>query len=146
MKNQTTYAQLFLRFALGIGFIYAVIDRLGWLGPADGQNIAWGNWKNFLDYTHILVPFLSRGISDFFGLLATAAEVIFGVLLIIGLKTRFAAIGSFILLLSFSIAMTYALGLKAPFNYSVFTAAGASFLLSTLNNFKWSIDNLISKK
>ena len=81
MKNQHNYAQLFLRFALGMAFIYAVIDRIGWLGSADGQNIAWGNWKSFFDYTHILVPFLSRSLFDIFGLLATVAEVIFGLLL-----------------------------------------------------------------
>lgn len=146
MKNQLNYAQLFLRIALGIAFIYAVIDRIGWLGPADGDNIAWGNWKSFLDYTHILVPFLSPSFSDIFGLLATIAEVIFGVSLIIGFKTRLSATGSFALLLGFGFCMAISLGLKAPFNYSVFSASAGALLLSAIPSYKWSIDNLFIRK
>lgn len=145
MKNQLNYAQLFLRFALGIAFIYAVIDRLGWLGPADGKNIAWGNWQSFLDYTHILVPFLSRSLSDILGLIATVSEAVFGILLIIGFKTRLSAIGSFALLLGFALCMAISLGLKAPFNYSVFSASAGALLLSTTSVYKWSIDNLLIK-
>jgi len=88
MKNNYSYAQIFLRLALGIGFIYAVLDRIGWLGPADGKNIGWGNWTAFLDYTHVLLPMFSRMLSDIFGWIATIAEVVFGILLIFGYKTK----------------------------------------------------------
>lgn len=146
MKNQLNNAQFFLRIALGIGFIYAVIDRIGWLGPADGKNIAWGNWQNFLDYTHILMPFLNRSLSDFFGLIATIAETLFGICLIIGFKTKIMALGSFALLLGFALFMAISLGLKAPFNYSVFAASAGALLLSTLPAYRWSFDELLPKK
>jgi len=145
MKNNYTFAQIFLRLALGIAFIYAVLDRIGWLGPADDKNIAWGNWEAFLDYTHILLPVLNRAQSDIFGWIATIAEVAFGILLIIGYKTRFAALGSFSLLLGFGVCMTLSLGLKAPFNYSVFSASAGALLLSCLSDYKCSIDNLLNK-
>jgi putative oxidoreductase len=123
MKNHTNYSQLYLRLAIGLGFIIPVLDRIGWLGAAGQPNISWGNWQAFLDYTYLLMPVLPRGLSDFMGLIATLAEVLFGVLLIIGFKTRYVAIGSFILTLSFAICMTMTLGIKSPFNYSVFAVS-----------------------
>jgi hypothetical protein len=39
--------------------------------------------------------------------------------------------------------MTLALGIQAPLNYSVFTASAASFLLSTLPAYKWSLDGVL---
>ena len=145
MKKEYAYAQIFLRLALGIGFIYPVLDRIGWLGPADGNNIGWGDWPTFLNYTHILLPIFSKSISDTFGLIATIAEVVFAILLIVGYKTKLASIGSFILLFGFATCMAITLGLKAPFNYSVFTASAAALLLSCVNEYKWSLDNLKSK-
>ena len=145
MKNNNAYAQIFLRLALGIAFIYAVVDRIGWLGPADGKNIAWGNWESFLEYTPILLPMVNRTLSDIFGWIATIAEVLFGVLLIIGYKTKLAALGSFAILLGFGLCMALSLGLKAPFNYSVFSASAGALLLSCLIDYKWSLDNLLNK-
>jgi hypothetical protein len=51
------------------------------------------------------------------------------VLLIIGLYLRFTALVSAFLLLSFALSMTLISGVKAPFDYSVFTAASAAILL-----------------
>jgi putative oxidoreductase len=146
MKNYSSYAQLFLRLALGGGFIYAVLDRIAWLGPAGTPNIAWGNWTSFLDYTHVLLPFLSKQLSAILGLIATIAETAFGLLLILGFKVRLTAIGSFLLLLGFAICMTFSLGLKAPFNYSVFSASGGALLLATVPFYRWSIDWLLGAK
>jgi putative oxidoreductase len=145
MKNYTVYAQLYLRLAVGFGFISAVLDRVGWLGPAGAPNIAWGGWDSFLKYTHVLLPFLPEGISNFIGLLATLAEVILGLLVIVGYKTRYVAIGSFLLTLIFAISMAVSLGLQSPFNYSVFAVSGGSLLLSAIPEYKWSIDKLLAR-
>ena len=40
MKNRFDIPQLFLRLALGIGFLLPVMDRFGWLGAA-GENGAY---------------------------------------------------------------------------------------------------------
>ena len=65
---------------------------------------------------------------------ATAAEVILALWLLIGWQTRLAAYGSALLLLSFALTMTVALGVKAPLNYSVFTAAAAAFALGAMKS------------
>jgi putative oxidoreductase len=146
MKSYSDYLQLYIRLALGIGFIYPVLDRTGFLGPADGQNIGWGNWESFLDYTHLLVPYLSRSMSDICGWFATIAETVFGIMLLLGFKTRVTAIGSGLLLLGFAVSMAIFLGFKAPFNYSVFSASAGAFLLAGVAKYSWSIDELFSSE
>lgn len=143
MKN--TF-QLYLRLALGIGFLFPVIDRLGYLGFPGDANVGWGNWANFVDYTHSLMPYLSRELANIYGTIATIAEVIFGILLIIGYKTRYAALGSGGMTLVFALSMLFFAGYRAPFNYSVFVCSAAGFLLSTLDNYKWSVDEKIKGK
>ncbi|MNK08460.1 TQO small subunit DoxD [compost metagenome] len=145
MKNTLPIAQIFLRLALGIGFILPVMDRLGMLGLPGEPNVGWGNWSNFIDYTHSLLPYLNRSLAGIMGTIATIAEVVFGILLIIGFKTRLTAIGSFVLTLTFAVSMLLFAGYRAPFNYSVFTASAASLLLSTLTTYKWSIDDYLKK-
>ena len=61
----------------------------------------------------------------------TLAEVTCGLALIVGFQTRKVAVGSGLLLLAFALGMTLGFGIKAPFNYSVFSAAAGAFLLAT---------------
>ncbi|MBB5623598.1 putative membrane protein YphA (DoxX/SURF4 family) [Pedobacter cryoconitis] len=146
MKNEFSIPQLFLRLALGLGFILPVLDRLGILGPAGTKNVAWGNWENFISYTNTLMPFLGKSAAGFMGLIATLAEAAFAVLLITGYKTRLAAQGSFLLTLAFGLSMAIFLGIRAPFNYSVFADSAASLLLACIPVYKWSLDNYLSKE
>lgn len=146
MKNTQQLAQIFLRLALGIGFILPVLDRLGMLGAAGDPNVGWGNWTNFIDYTNSLMPYLNHNMANIMGVIATVAEIIFGVLLIIGFKIRITAYGSFLLTLSFALSMLIFAGYRAPFNYSVFTASAASLLLATIPFYNWSIDKLLNTK
>jgi len=44
--------------------------------------------------------------------------------------------------MAFGLTMTLALGIKAPLNFSVFSAAGGSLLLSTRPTFPVSVDEL----
>lgn len=146
MKNTQQLAQIFLRLALGIGFILPVLDRLGMLGAAGEPNVGWGNWTNFVDYTNSLMPYLNHNMANIMGAIATGAEIIFGVLLIIGFKIKITAYGSFLLTLSFALSMLIFAGYRAPFNYSVFTASAASLLLATIPLYNWSIDKLLATK
>jgi uncharacterized membrane protein YphA (DoxX/SURF4 family) len=141
MKNYTAYAQLYLRLALGIGFLLPVLDRTGCLGPAGQHFVSWGTWDSFLNYTHLLLPFLSKSASDILGWIATIAEVLFGIFLIIGYKTRLVAKGSFLLTLIFALCMAIFMGIKSPFNYSVFPVSAGALLLSAIPIYRWSIDN-----
>lgn len=138
--NASAIPQLFLRLSLGIGFILPVLDRFGLLGAPGGPNVGWGNWHNFVVYTNSLLPYLNAGTAEVMGALATIGEILFGILLIIGYKTKLAAIGSFALTLAFALSMLFFAGYRAPFNYSVFVVSAASLLLATVPLYKWSID------
>lgn len=139
--NKQDCAQLLLRFAIGIGFILPVLDRLGILGSPGDPNVGWGNWTNFIDYTNSLMPYLNKSLANIMGWIATIAEAVFGILLIIGFKTRTVALGSFALTLAFALSMLFFAGYRAPFNYSVFVCSTASFLLASISTYRFSIDN-----
>jgi uncharacterized membrane protein YphA (DoxX/SURF4 family) len=77
--------------------------------------------------------------------IATAAEMLLGLLLVLGWKTRITALLSGVLLIIFALTMTMALGVKAPLNASVFSAAGGALLLATCVNFPFSLDELLRR-
>lgn len=141
MKNSFDVPQLLLRLALGSGFIFPVLDRIGWLGSQEAAGNAWGNWSNFVAYTHTLMPYMSDSATNVMAIIATAGEAVFGVALIIGFQTRTAAIGSAWLTLAFAISMFIFANYRAPFSYSVFVCSAGSWLLAKIPNYRWSLDN-----
>lgn len=145
MKISFRVPQLLLRIAIGVGFITPVLDRLGFLGSLGGRNIEWGNWSNFINYTGTMMPFLGRAAVNVMGILATVAETAIGISLIIGFKTRLAAIGSFLLTLTFAFMMSLFLGLKLPINFATFPVCTASLLLATIPAYEWSIDRFFMR-
>lgn len=137
---------LLLRISLGTAFLSAVSDRFGFWGAPGEPGVAWGNWENFIDYTGMLSFGAPAEIVELMGYAATFLEVILGILLIIGFKTKVAAYGSGLLLLLFAMAMALNIGIKTPLDYSVFSAAFAAFLLAFQSGNKWSLDYFLSQK
>ena len=133
---------VYLRIALGIGFLSAVADRLGLWGPPGTPNVAWGNFQNFLAYTAKLNPWFPASWIPTIGWIATACEVAFGLALIIGYRTRLAAVLSGLLTLAFAIGMIFGIGIHAPLNYSVFAVSAGAFLLAGAERYPWALDNL----
>ncbi len=129
------FVSYFLRFALAAGFLSAVVDRFG-LWPQEVS--AWGNWNNFVAYTALINPLFSKGFAEVLAIVATALEIVLALLLIVGYKTALAAKAGGLLLLLFALAMTFSTGVKGALDYSVFTAAAASFSLVFLENRKHS--------
>jgi uncharacterized membrane protein YphA (DoxX/SURF4 family) len=146
MKNKFDIPQLFLRLALGLGFLLPVLDRLGWFGEPGTAGVGWGNWATFVDYTNSLMPYLNRSMTNAVATFATTAEIVFGITLIVGYRTTIAAWGSFVLTLLFAISMFFFEGPRSPFNYSVFADSAASFLLATIPTYKWSVENFLFMK
>jgi len=70
-------------------------------------------------------------------------ETILGFLLLLGWQTRTAALLSGVLLLLFAVTMAGALGIKAPLDFSVFSASGGAFLLASSTEDPFSIDRLL---
>lgn len=140
------FSQAFLRIALGTAMISAVCDRLGYWGPYGGTNISWGDWQHFMLYANKLNFYAPAALQTFMAITATALEVVLGIQLVIGYKTRLASLATSLLMLSFALSMTVGVGGKAALNYSVWTSCAAAALLASVNSYKWSIDQLLNNR
>src|SRR5690625_2084738 len=132
--------KLFLRLSLAAGFLSAVADRLGFWSD---EYSAWGNLGDFVEYTGVLLPWFPVSMVSFFDFWDTMAEVVFGLCLIVGFRTRWIGRLSGVLLLFCGISMAVSLGLKAPLDYSVFAASAAAFALGQMPVGWWELDMLI---
>ena len=144
-ENGTEIVRLFARFALGASFLSAVADRFGLWGPYGAKDVAWGDFAHFVEYTGAVTSLFPSSLTVLFAWTATVAETLFGILLIIGFKTRIASVLGGLLLLSFAIGMATGLGIKAPFDYSVFSAAAAAFLLAFWEPDRFTLDKLLNQ-
>lgn len=136
--------QLYLRVAIGAAYLWEVADRLGVLGAHGQPHVGWGDWQHFVAYAAQVMGFLPAGIVPVLATVASIGEGVFGLLLILGLFTRLAAIGSGVLSLCFAIAMAISFGIDSPLGYSVFTLSAASFVLAGLPGYAWSLDNWLA--
>jgi len=119
-------AFLYVRIALGSAFLSAVADRFGLWGKYGG----WGNFANFTKYTAEVNSFMPAFIIPFLAWAATMAELSLGILLILGLWTRWVAFSAAALLFLFGTSMAISFGLKSPLDYSVFSASAGALLLA----------------
>ena len=141
-EGLASFSSVFLRFALGLSFLSAAADRFGWWGAFGQPNVAWGNFATFVEYTGQLNWFLPHAMIPALAVVSTCAEILFGLLFLAGWQTRITALCSGMLLMIFGLAMTLALGIKAPLNFSVFSAAGGAFLLAACTEFPFGMDKL----
>src|SRR5713226_6698993 len=127
--TETRLLALFARLVIAVGFLSSVADRFGLWGPAGSARVAWGNWNNFVAYTAVLNFFLPHWSAPILAVVVTISESSLGILLISGLWLRWTSALSAALLYLFAVAMSLALGLKPPLDYSVYSAAAAAALL-----------------
>jgi uncharacterized membrane protein YphA (DoxX/SURF4 family) len=144
-KNATEIVRVFARFALGASFLSAVADRFGLWGPVGAKNVSWGTFAHFVEYTGAVMSLFPSSLAVSFAWAATVAETLFGILLIVGFKTRTVSVLSGLLLLSFAVSMITGLGVKRPFDYSVFSAAAAAFLLAYWEPDGFTLDKLLNR-
>ena len=123
-------APLVLRLALGVTLLSAVADRFGIWGPPGARTVSWGDWTHFVAYTAEVNSFLPNSVAPALAVIATAAEGLVGIALILGIFRRPLAIASAVLFALFAGAMTLSFGVKAPLDYSVFVDFAAAFILS----------------
>src|SRR5690606_770397 len=136
MGARLAVASLLLRLGLGVTLLSAVADRFGlW----SGEFLSWENWSSFLDYAAAVNSFAPESLIPFLAISATTLEIIFGLLLIMGYKTRWAALGTAVLTFVFGLSMWYSFGVKSPLSYSVFVDCTAAFLLASIPDYKWSL-------
>lgn len=135
--------KIFLRLALASGFLSAVADRFG-LWSKDVS--VWGNWNSFLEYTQKINPWFPESMISLLGIIATTAEIVFAIFLLIGFKTELFARLSGLLLLIFALSMAFSIGIKGVFDFSVLSASAGAFALSLMNEKYLELDMLISKQ
>lgn len=140
MKRKQGVASFLLRIALAAGFLSAVASRLGFWGTHSS------GWSNYLSYVKQVNSFAPEGFIPLLAVSSTILESTFAVLLLIGYKIRFAAIGSCLLTLSFAMAMAISFGVKEPLDYSVFAFSAGALLLSTFEDIPWSLDEFIQNR
>src|SRR5215467_7240345 len=97
-------AEWLLRIALSIAFLSAVADRFGLWGKPGAPGVAWGDWQHFLSYSDQLNSWLPAALRAPAAWLATAAEVLLAVVLLIPIGTRWAAAAAGILLCVFALS------------------------------------------
>lgn len=132
--------KLFLRLAISVGFLSASADRFGlWSEEVS----VWGNWDAFLEYTQLLNPWFPESMIPAIAIIATAAEIIFGIFLLIGFKTELFAKLSGCLLLIFALSMTFSTGIKGVFDFSVLSASAGAFALSLMKEKYLELDSII---
>jgi uncharacterized membrane protein YphA (DoxX/SURF4 family) len=134
------FSSVFLRAALAASFLSAVADRFGLWGAPGQPHVAWGNFSRFAAYVGQLNWFLPAALIPAVAVISTIAEILFGLLLFVGWQTRVVSFVSGVLLLAFALTMTFALGVKAPLDASVFSASAGAFLLSACPRFPFSVD------
>jgi uncharacterized membrane protein YphA (DoxX/SURF4 family) len=113
-ERLASFSSAFFRLALGASFLSAVADRFGLWGQFGQPNVSWGNFSRFVEYTGRLNWFLPHPIVSALAVIVTFAEVLLGLLLLVGWKARITALCAGILVMIFRMAMTAALGVEAP--------------------------------
>jgi uncharacterized membrane protein YphA (DoxX/SURF4 family) len=139
-------ASLALRLALALTFLYSVADRFGLLGPPGAANVSWGTFARFIGFVGVLNWFLPHAMIPAVAWIDSALEFFLSLALLTGLWLRPTAVVCTLLLLAFATTMSVALGLGAPFQYSVFTASASAFLLATTASSRWSLDRLLQAR
>jgi putative oxidoreductase len=124
---------LYLRFALGAAFLSGIADRFSLYR---GRNVGYGDFHGFINYTAKVNSFMPAFTIPFLAWAATCAELGLGLALILGIWPRWVALGSFVLLALFGIAMAISFGIKSPLDYSVFSASAGALVLALYHNRK----------
>ena len=137
MRKYQDLAILLLRVATAANFLSPVASRLGLWGH--------GNWQKFLVYAGQVNSFAPAWAVPWLAAAATTLEIALPVLLLIGYRTRWAALGAALLTLCFALAMTWSFGLKEVLDYAVPVDCTSAFLLATMPRYRWSLDELLAR-
>ena len=113
-----------------LGILYARIALGASRFGLYGENVGYGNFSNFVKYTGEVNSFMPAFTIPFLAWSATAAELVLGFALILGVRPRWVALGSAVLLALFGVTMAISFGIKSPLDYSVFSASAAAVLLA----------------
>mgnify|MGYP000900781228 FL=1 len=136
-------AKLFLRLTVAASMLSSVADRFGIWAK---ELCMWGDMDKFIAYTQSLIPYIPANAVPVLAWTATVLEVLLPLCLLVGLKLKWTASLSGLMILVFAIAMATSVGIKAPLNYSAFTASAAAFGILACGKGIWEVDNLMGNR
>ena len=136
-------AKLFLRLTVAASMLSSVADRFGIWAK---ELCMWGDMDKFVAYTQSLIPYITANAVPVLAWTATVLEVLLPLCLLVGLKLKWTASLSGLMILVFAIAMATSVGIKAPLNYSAFTASAAAFGILACGKGIWEVDNLMGNR
>ncbi len=136
-------AKLFLRLTVASSMLSAVADCFG-LWPK--ELCMWGDMDKFIAYTQSLMPYIPADAVPVLAWIATVLEVLLSICLLIGLKLKWTASITGLMILAVAISMATSMGFKAPLDYSTFTASAAAFGILACGDGVLEIDNMFGRR
>lgn len=121
-----------IRVLIGLDFLYSIADRFGVLGPYHTAGVSWGNWKNFVYYTHVLNGILPAAAAPYLAAAATLLEGVLAICLILGILPRIASLAAAALLTTYIVTMSATSGFLSQFDFAVLLLAAAAFFVASL--------------
>jgi thiosulfate dehydrogenase [quinone] large subunit len=119
------------RLIVGGAFLSALLPRFS-------------NFEGFVRYTERVNSFLPHQVIPTLAVLATVVECVLSVAMLLGIKTRWAAGGSALLLCLFATAMTIS-GLSQA-EWAVYVLSAGAFALATSDASLLSVDSFIASR
>ncbi|MEP7019208.1 MAG: hypothetical protein ABI808_01050 [Pseudonocardiales bacterium] len=144
--RRPTGAAVLIRAVMAADFLLAVADRFGLLGAPGAPGVSWGNFTQFVDYTHTVTVFVPRGVAPLLAVTATVAESTLGLALLLGIQLRRAALCSAALLGVYGVCMTLSLPLAAQFHYNVFILAATMLALAVRHPTTLTVDQWLTRR
>jgi uncharacterized membrane protein YphA (DoxX/SURF4 family) len=133
------------RVLMAAEFLLAVCDRFGVFGPVGG-GVSWGDFAHFVAYTRTVASYAPARVAPVLAILATIAEIGLGLALLLGVRTRLAALGATGLLLIYGVSMTVSMPAAEQFHYAVFVLCAGMLALSTVDTTAVSVDGLTARR
>ena len=116
---------LFLRLILASGLLTAAGARFGLIAAPAA-------WDAFSRWTTRLWGLAPLSIQPVLGWVVVGIEIVLGLLILVGFRTRQMALATGVLLLATALAMWLRAGIQSPFHAAVFAYAGVAFTLAAL--------------
>jgi putative oxidoreductase len=132
-----------LRIFVGIAFVSAVCDRLGFFGGPGTPGVSWGTFGNFIIYTGQVNPFLPKAVIPGLAVIESIIEGILGLGMLFGGALRVTVWMSSALLFVLGFAMTISLGFSSTFPFAVFVLAAGVLVMTGVDSSRISLDRLI---
>lgn len=122
-----------VRFWIAVDFAYSIADRFGLVGHYGNPGVSWGNWKNFVAYTHVLTGLLPLAAAPLLAAAATVYEAVLAVTLAVGILSRVFCLAAAALTGIYVVAMSLTSGFMSQFDYAVLLLCVGSLFLAVVS-------------